>query len=499
MTLHLDSRRSDVGQASACAELQLRLRKSVLTIVAALSTVAFAADTCTQAMEAHRSGNTAAALPLYEECLKGQPTQATEMRSNYGAALAHEGRYQDAITQYRLAIDAAPDRPQLRFNLALAYYKQGNIGGAAEQLKSLPQGNMQVTLLLADCHLRLGELKQVIDLLGPLEAAHNNDAGFAYLLGTALIRSGDVARGEAVVDRILKDANSPEAHFLLASAAFANQNYPDAAKEFSKAVELNPNLPEAWSFYGQTLLFSGDADGAADAFRRELAINPNDFESNIKLGSILAARANYREALTFLGRAQMLRPDSPEAKAELDAAKAGKPIATQSSDSGLLKPGTKAPPFTFTTGSTKVTQEGPAVIVFGSYTCPQFRFGSPAVNQLYERYQKQIRFEMIYIQEAHTNADWQSTINTRSGVEQPTARNITEKIAYAAACARKLTIPYPLAVDSMDRAVENAYHAWPSATYVIGRDGRIAWSSRMGEFEFKPAALEQAIQQVLKR
>lgn len=460
-----------------------------------------AGNSCTQAMEAHRSGNTAAALPLYEECLKSQPAQATEMRSNYGAALAHEGRYQDAIAQYLQAIEAAPDRPQLRFNLALAYYKQGNIAGAAEQLKSLPGGNMQATLLLADCHLRLGELKLVIDLLEPLEAAHGNDAGFAYLLGTALIRSGDIARGEKVVDHILKDPNSPEAHFLLASAAFANQHYPDAAKEFGKAVELNPNLPEAWSFYGQTLLYSGDAEGAANAFRRELAGNPNDFEANLKLGAIQAARANYREALPYLDRAHMLRPDSAEAKAELDAAKAGRPVALQPSDSGLLKPGTKAPPFTLTTltGTVKATAEGPAVIVFGSYTCPQFRFGSPSLNQLFERYQKQIRFEMIYIQEAHSSADWQSTINTRAGVEQPTARNATEKSGYAANCARKLNIRYPLAVDGIDRAVETAYHAWPSAAYVIGRDGRIAWSSRMGEFEFKPAALEVAIQEVIRK
>ena len=470
-----------------------------VAIALSLAACLKAADSsCTQAIEAHRANKTAAALPLYEECLKGQPG-STEMRSNYGAALAREGRYQDAIAQYEKAIEGAPNKPQLRFNLALAHYKQGDIAKAAAQLKSLPSGNMQVTLLLADCHLRLGELKQVIDLLGPMQAEHNSDAGFAYLLGTALIRSGEVARGEAVVDRILRDANSPEAHFLLASAAFANENYPSAAKEFAKAVELNPNLPEAWSFYGRTLLYSGDADGAATAFRRELSGNPNDFEANLKLGAILAARAQYADARPFLERASILRPDSSEAKAELEATKSGRPLATQSTDSGLLKPGTPAPVFALAAGTTKATAQGPVVLVFGSYTCPQFRFGSPALNQLFERYQKQIRFEMIYIQEAHTSADWQSTINTRAGVEQPTARNASEKSGYATSCARKLDIRYPLAVDGMNRAVENAYHAWPSAAYVIGRDDRVAWSSRMGEFEFKPASLEQAVQEVLKK
>ncbi len=471
-------------------------------LVYLLAACACAADPCQQAMDAHRAGNTAAALPFYEACLKGQPS-AAEILSNYGAALAHEGRYAEAIGQYEKAIAAAPTRPQLRFNLALAYYKQGNLAPAIEQLNTVraaAPGNMQITMLLADSYLRTGELKQVVDLLSPLEADHRNDPGFAYLLGTALIRSGDVKRGEVVVDRILKDANTPEAHFLLASAAFANQDFPSAAKEFAKAVELNPNLPEAWSFYGQTLLYTGDAAAASDAFRKELAQNPNDFEANLKLGAILAAAQKYSEARQFLERAARLRPANGEARAELEAAKAGRAVATApSSGNGLLKKGDLAPAFSLSpvAGTAKLTAQGPAVVAFGSYTCPQFRFGSPALNSLYEKYSKQLSFEMIYVQEAHTSADWQSTINTRANIDQPMARNLTEKTGYAQVCARKLNIRYPLAVDGMDRAVETAYHAWPSAVYIIGRDGRVAWSSRLGEFEFQPALMERAIQEAI--
>jgi hypothetical protein len=46
--------------------------------------------------------------------------------------------------------------------------------------------------------------------------------------------------------------------------------------------------------------------------------------------------------------------------------------------------------------------------------------------------------------------------------------------------------------------VERAYHAWPSAVYLIARDGRIAWSSRLGELDFHAEEMEQAIQALLK-
>jgi tetratricopeptide (TPR) repeat protein len=468
-------------------------------VLLAYKVVLAASNPCAEAIEAHQAGRIAAALPIYEECLKGN--SSAELRSNYGAALAHEGRYSDAAAQYQLGLQSAPGHPQLLFNLALAHYKQGDVTRAAAELKSLhersPQ-NMQINLLLADCYLRLAELPEAIALLGPLEAGHSADPGFAYLLGTALIRSGDVQRGQLVVETILKDGNSPEAHFLLASAAFSQRDYPSAVREFESALKARRDLPQAWSFYGQALLFTGDADGAAVAFRKELSGNPNDYEANVKLGAILAARKDYEAAMPYLEKAAALRPESAEAKAELAAARAGHPVST-STETGLLAKQTVAPAFSLKglTREGTVTAEGPVVLVFGSYTCPKFRFGAPILNRLYERYGARVPFKMVYVQEAHDGGEWQSTINTREGIDQPPARNTEEKISYATSCARKLHIPYPLAADGMDRAVENAYHAWPSAVYIIDRDGRIAWASRLGELELDAVAMEAAVREVV--
>ena len=85
-------------------------------------------------------------------------------------------------------------------------------------------------LLLADCDLRMGENRKVIELLGPREAAHPDDRAMIYVLGTALIRDNQTERGQKLIDRILRNGESAEAHVMLGTASMMGQDYKNAAK-----------------------------------------------------------------------------------------------------------------------------------------------------------------------------------------------------------------------------------------------------------------------------
>src|SRR5689334_12507879 len=178
-------------------------------------------------------------------------------------------------------------------NLALAYYKSGQISeatGLLDEVRKQVPDDLQVTLLSADCYLRLGNLERVIALLSPLASARPDDRAINYMLGMALIRNGNAEYGQARMDSILRDGESAEAHFILGSVAFMARDYPGAVKEFSKAAGINPELPSLQSYYGQALLFTGDPDGATAAFRAQLASDPNDYDSNLGLAHILSQR-----------------------------------------------------------------------------------------------------------------------------------------------------------------------------------------------------------------
>jgi tetratricopeptide (TPR) repeat protein len=258
---------------------------------------------------------------------------------------------------------------------------------------------------------------------------------------------------------------------------------------------LNPNVPSLQSYYGQALLFTGDADGASEAFRKELAENPNDYDANFQLASILAQRGKPEEARPLLERAAAVRPGSVEAR---DALEHGFRFEREAGTDRGIPVGSPAPAI----GKLDLSQlTKPVALIFGSYTCPQFRFAADVLKHLHTQYGQRVDFRLVYIREAHAEnpSQWQSTINQKEGIVVPLARDIAEKQAHAAMCVRKLSLPFPAVVDAMDGAAEKAYAAWPSRLYLVNRDGRVAFNSRLGEQDFRPAEVERAIHEMLGR
>jgi tetratricopeptide (TPR) repeat protein len=452
-----------------------------------------------RAVQFHQAGNFQEAIREYQACIAADPNRV-EARSNLGAVLVKLGRYQDAIDQYQAALQvASPDLAlRLRFNLGLAYYKSFQINAAAAEFEILHRAqsaDLNLALLLADCRLQTGEFARAIEILTPLEPAHPDEAALDYILGLALIRNGRVGEGQARVDRILRRGESAEGHFLLGSALFTAADYPGAVAEFTKATALKADVPSLQSYLGRALLFTGDADGAGAAFRRELAANPNDFDANFYLASILAFRGKPEEARPLLERAVLVRPASAEARDALAHGFSAAPPAA--ADPGIA-PGSPAPPIA---GMDLAHPAEPVILVFGSYTCPKLRTSAASLRQLAGTYKDAVDFRLVYIREAHAEggpeSQWQSTINIKEGISLAPARTLGEKQEHAALCLRKLDLPFAAVVDSLDGKAEIAYQAWPSRLYLVGRDGKVVFQTRLGEQDFRPGDLEAAIRAML--
>ncbi len=260
-------------------------------------------------MEAQQAGRLEEAVSSYRMLVKAYPA-IPEIRSNLGTALSAEGHYAEAITEYREALKRKPD-PQVRLNLALAYYKSSNVQSAVSELlkvRAAAPSNSQAVLLLADCYLRLGRNKGVIALLTPFQQSDPDNPAFNYLLGTALVRNGDAAQGQVVIDRILKNGDSAEARLLMGTTKYMVSDFSGALEDLRKAVELNPKLPDLNAYYGQALLRTGDQAGARKAFEQELQVDPNNFDSNLRMGVLLRQDQENDRALTYLRHALQIRP-----------------------------------------------------------------------------------------------------------------------------------------------------------------------------------------------
>jgi tetratricopeptide (TPR) repeat protein len=263
-----------------------------------------------RALELHQAGDILGAIDSYKTALTISPDRADAL-SNLGAAYVRLGQYDDAITHYQAALKVDPLSHAVRLNLALAYYKSARPQAAISQLKQVVASEPQARnayLVLADCYLQTGQDQEAVALLKPREPLLGDDLAYAYLLGTALLRTGDAAEGQKYVDRVFGAGESAEAHLLMAIAHLGQHDYRAAKTELQRAVQLNPRLPTAQSLYGRTLRLLGEHEAAERAFRKELDLNVNDFEANLQLGNLRKDAQKFEEASTYLERATTVRP-----------------------------------------------------------------------------------------------------------------------------------------------------------------------------------------------
>lgn len=264
------------------------------------------------AITLHQAGQLDDAIRAYREYLTVEP-DSVQARSNLGAALSRAGRYDEAIAEYDLGLRRSPDNPALLLNLGLAYYKTGRHAEAAERFERAvslsPQFKDQVTLLLAVCYNNLGRYKEAATLLEPLQEDKAGDAGFDYLYGTALIGDGQEAAATAVINRILSRGDSAEAYLLRGTLELSAHERDSARADLEKAIAMNPRLAGAHARLGELLLALGDSERARAVFAQELALDPDEFTSNLNMGVAAKQDQEYIAARGYFDHALKTRPN----------------------------------------------------------------------------------------------------------------------------------------------------------------------------------------------
>jgi tetratricopeptide (TPR) repeat protein len=271
------------------------------------------------AIAAQQRGDDATAIAKYQELIKLRP-EVVEVRANLGAALAHAGRYDEAIEQYRVALAKLPDNKGLRLNLALAYYKKGDLKAASEKLDPLRQadpGDVRVATLLGDCYSRMGRDQDAIAVLTPAEAAHPDDLNVAWALGSALIHAGRSADGVERVVMVAGKGHSAEANFLAADTYLALSEFERAMVFADAALRLNPQLKGLHSLSGRIKQYLGDFPGSKADLEKALTEDPADFDAHVTMAAILNLERDVDGAELHAKRALEIRPASPLARYQM--------------------------------------------------------------------------------------------------------------------------------------------------------------------------------------
>ncbi len=136
------------------------------------------------------------------------------------------------------------------------------------------------------------------------------DADLHLFLGISLLRLREPQAAEAAVAKALSiNPNHVEARTLLGWIdSEIRGDFEAAIKEYSKVVELRPDLPEAYNNLGVAQKRKGDLAKAADSFNKALKLNPDYSAAISNRGWVLAEQNQWIDARREFERALTINP-----------------------------------------------------------------------------------------------------------------------------------------------------------------------------------------------
>jgi tetratricopeptide (TPR) repeat protein len=230
--------------------------------------------------------------------------------------LAQNGNYDEAGEYYSRAMEVAPDRTEIYEAMATTFANVKDRGRAIDVLKKALRFNPKIPLLYVNVASLLEQEKKIDEAKKILE------------------------------EGIRKVGERPEFYVALGEIAEHQKSYEDAITYFQKACELDPtnrlllarffklladqkrwddiearaqqlvekfgDKAELFSIVGETFLYEGELDRAAQWFEKALAEAPDRFPIYGRLVQIYNVRDAHEKAFAIIERAQKRFPDNPD-------------------------------------------------------------------------------------------------------------------------------------------------------------------------------------------
>jgi tetratricopeptide (TPR) repeat protein len=249
----------------------------------------FVAEALHRIAGAHASiADFAKALPLFDEALNLAPSDV-DLRVDYAEVCRQAGDLPKARLLAQGAVDAESGNAKAHLVLGRTLSQLGNVAAATQQFEAA-----------------------VV-----IQPTFDN----GYTLATAYLQAKDEPNATRVFSEMLTAfGDSPEIHMKFGSA-YGTAGYPNQSiEEFKKVIAKNDKYPGAHYSLGAAYLV-GLSDAiypeAAEEFRKELELNPNDYNSHFQLGAIELKQHKLPEAQADLSRATELDPKNPDAYVSL--------------------------------------------------------------------------------------------------------------------------------------------------------------------------------------
>ena len=263
----------------------------------------------------YQKGELEEAIRQYKQALEINPAYK-DAQNNLGVALFAKGDLEEAIAQYRKALEINPDDAGSLSNLGLAFLKKGDLDEAITQYRKVLKINPNLAEARSNLGLALfrkGDQEQAIAQYREVLKIRPDDAGAYNNLGLALVKEGQLDEAIAQYRKALEiKPDYAEIHGNLGDALARKGNLEDGIAQFQKAVALQPDLAEARDNLGKALLRKGDFGGAMACLEKTTAPSPDPLARWNNLGNELLQKQDWDEAIVCYQQAIKINPRSAD-------------------------------------------------------------------------------------------------------------------------------------------------------------------------------------------
>ncbi len=232
-------------------------------------------------------------------------------RGKTGMAEAHRRRADDgiAIVEYQEALTAGAGYVA-RMGLGLSQESNGDTTAALASLKQAT--TLEPASCLAHFHYAriLGKGAQAVSHMQTAIAIRPNWTEAYVELGEILLENVDFAGAKSAFESAISTAKvkSGIAHLGLGKALFGLKKPADSKKQLEAAVELVPNLVDAYLLLADIEYANGNSEASLEALDKAKAMAPGVVRVYLHTGETYFRLGRYTSANSYLKQAINLKP-----------------------------------------------------------------------------------------------------------------------------------------------------------------------------------------------
>ena len=236
------------------------------------------------AQEAQHRKDYGAAEREYKAALAALPN-SPELRMNLGLVYQLEGRVPEAMAEFRRSLDGNPELAGANFMLGVDLCRQGEGRKAVPHLQAALRrdpARVETSLWLATAQEMSGDVRREVATLGNALKIEPANPDLLYQLGQAYERLGRME-----LDR--KDGMGPGASFpeeLLGDSYATSGDWPASILHYENALAAAPGRPGLFAKLGEGYLRAGKLDRAAQEFAGELQVDSHAVRALVGEGEV---------------------------------------------------------------------------------------------------------------------------------------------------------------------------------------------------------------------